>query len=190
MEELRSELESLKEELSSAKTQAEMREHDPPPRSRRGIVLAAGAVTVGAGVAVGLIVGESGGHSRLAAPITGPASTAFPPTTVPTEPSSTRAPVTQPRTTQPPTTQPGSPAGGPPPSRPGSPAAGLTLVQPGQSFWTIAVSTEQERLGRAPTPREVAGYWVSLVDANLPRLVRPGDPDLLYAGQALLLPPM
>jgi hypothetical protein len=68
--------------------------------------------------------------------------------------------------------------------------SGLIIVEPGQSFWSIAEATESRLLGRSPTTREVALYWVALVDANASRLVRQGDPNLVYVGQSILLPPM
>jgi nucleoid-associated protein YgaU len=38
--------------------------------------------------------------------------------------------------------------------------------------------------------RVVARYWRSLVDANRDRLVVAGDPDLIFPGQQLVLPPV
>jgi nucleoid-associated protein YgaU len=60
-------------------------------------------------------------------------------------------------------------------------------VEPGESFWSIATEVLADRWGRTPTDGEVGPYWRALVRANSDRLVT-GDPDLLYAGQVLVLP--
>jgi nucleoid-associated protein YgaU len=72
------------------------------------------------------------------------------------------------------------------------------VVEPGDSFWSIAAEVlgdealGDEALGDAGaeplTERAIARYWRVLIDANRDRLVT-GDPDLLYPGQELLLPP-
>ena len=62
-------------------------------------------------------------------------------------------------------------------------------VVSGDSFWRIA-----ERQVRLVDPdadvRTVATYWLLLVEENVDQLVVAGNPDLLYAGQVLTLPPM
>jgi nucleoid-associated protein YgaU len=60
-------------------------------------------------------------------------------------------------------------------------------VEPGESFWSIATAVLADRWGRMPSDGEVGPYWRALVQANSDRLVT-GDPDLLYAGQVLVLP--
>lgn len=62
------------------------------------------------------------------------------------------------------------------------------VVRPGDHLWGIAEEQVALRLGRAPTDREVHGYWRALIDANRDRLVVPGDPDLIMPGQVLTLP--
>lgn len=62
------------------------------------------------------------------------------------------------------------------------------LVQPGDSFWSIASDRLSELSGRPVTDREVTPYWRALVDANRPRLVHPDDPDLIFVGQEVELP--
>jgi hypothetical protein len=64
------------------------------------------------------------------------------------------------------------------------------VVEPGQSFWSVAQEAESRALGRVPSTDEVTRYWLGLVAANRSRLVRPGDPNLIYAGQVILLPPI
>jgi nucleoid-associated protein YgaU len=40
-----------------------------------------------------------------------------------------------------------------------------------------------------PRKRQVAAYWLVLIEANRDRLVVADNPDLLYPGQVLVLPP-
>ncbi|PLS75238.1 MAG: hypothetical protein CYG61_08380, partial [Actinobacteria bacterium] len=42
---------------------------------------------------------------------------------------------------------------------------------------------------RAPSDAEVDAYWRRLVDANRAILRDPANPDLLYPGQVLTVPP-
>jgi nucleoid-associated protein YgaU len=90
-----------------------------------------------------------------------------------------------PPTTAPPTTTTTAPP--PPVVRPVPTPAGPdeVVVAPGDSFWSLAEEAVAE--GAAVGP--VDGYWRRLVALNAPRLVDPGNPDLLYPGQVLLLPP-
>ena len=62
------------------------------------------------------------------------------------------------------------------------------VVEAGDHFWRIAERTVTAALGRQPTEDEVGTYWQRLVDANAERLSDPTNPDLLFAGQALVLP--
>ena len=62
----------------------------------------------------------------------------------------------------------------------------------GDNLWAIA----RERLAAArsggsgePTNREVAEYWMKVVEANKHHL-RSGDPDLIYPGEEVILPPV
>jgi nucleoid-associated protein YgaU len=43
-------------------------------------------------------------------------------------------------------------------------------------------------LGRTAGPDEVAGFWRSVIEANR-ELIRSGDPDLIYPGEVVVLPP-
>ncbi len=67
---------------------------------------------------------------------------------------------------------------------------GVWVVAPGDSFWSIATERVAEQLGRRPGCREVAPYWSRLIRDNLDRLPVPGDPDLLFPGDRLRLPPL
>lgn len=62
-------------------------------------------------------------------------------------------------------------------------------VAPGDHFWSIAERVLAERWGRRPTTLETDGYWRALVAANRTRLADRDNPDLLFPGQVLTLPP-
>jgi nucleoid-associated protein YgaU len=62
----------------------------------------------------------------------------------------------------------------------------------GDNFWTIARTRLAEVRGRRAadlSDREIAVYWVTVVEANRGRL-RSGDPDLIYPGEVVELPPV
>lgn len=65
--------------------------------------------------------------------------------------------------------------------------AEVVVVEPGMSFWSIAEEVVAERVGSADG-RAVSRYWRALVAANRDRLVVPGNADLLFPGQELVLP--
>jgi hypothetical protein len=71
----------------------------------------------------------------------------------------------------------------------GSYAAPLTwLVRPGDHLWKIAGEHLTIVLDRTPTESEHARYWVEVIDAAKP-VIRSGDPDLIYPGEQIPLPP-
>ena len=72
----------------------------------------------------------------------------------------------------------------------GAAAAGRStwVVEPGDSFWSIAEETLSGPDSRQPTDRDVDGYWRHLVRANRERLIDRDNPDLLVPGQELVLP--
>ena len=51
----------------------------------------------------------------------------------------------------------------------------------------LAVATLSAAHGARPSPAEVIPYWHALIALNRSRL-RSGDPNLIYAGEVLLLP--
>ena len=133
-----------------------------------------------------------------------PTTTAPAPTTSTTT-STTAAPVTTLPAAVSPLPTPGLPdmSGGreSPPSAPPAPSATTEATVPhtapaaeartyvvarGDNLWRIARTTI-ESSGPATTS-EVRNYWVSLIEANRQRL-RSGDPNLIFPGEALLLPP-
>jgi hypothetical protein len=63
------------------------------------------------------------------------------------------------------------------------------VVQSGEHLWTVAEAELGRRLGRVPTDEETDPYWRALVEANRDRLVDPDNPDLIFSGQQLVLPP-
>ena len=91
------------------------------------------------------------------------------PTTTTTERSRPRAPLRR------------RPTRAPPPI-----AAEEVVVARGDSFWSLAV----EAVAASSRPATVDAYWRRLVELNRPRLVDPANPDLLYPGQVLVLPPI
>jgi nucleoid-associated protein YgaU len=87
----------------------------------------------------------------------------------------------------PPEPPPATPAATEPPPRPAPTVAGTWVVAPGESFWSIAEDVVATRLGALPEDHQIEGYWRTLVAANRDRLVS-SSPDLLYAGQELVIP--
>lgn len=75
------------------------------------------------------------------------------------------------------------------PNVPAPPPASL-VVERGEHLWSIAEGVLGRALGHSPTTEEMQPYWQRLVDANRGRLVRSDDPDLLFAGQELVVPPV
>jgi len=66
-------------------------------------------------------------------------------------------------------------------------------VTAGDSFWRIAerfVQAAGKQAGSDVTVRDVATYWLTLVELNFDELVEAGNPDLLFVGQVLELPPL
>jgi len=86
------------------------------------------------------------------------------------------------------------PTSAPPPSPPPAPdaPAGGYVVAVGDNFWTIAASHLARTTGRdlaTLTDAEIVAYWGKLVAVNDPTL-RSGDPDFIYPGEAIELPPL
>ena len=64
--------------------------------------------------------------------------------------------------------------------------ATVHLVQPGDHLWSIAEMQLTDHLGRPAADAEIVPYWQGLIAAN-PQVV---DPDLIYPGQSLDVPPV
>lgn len=70
-----------------------------------------------------------------------------------------------------------------------SPEDARYTIRPGDSLWLVAerqVAASHDT-GAPPGEREVARYWVRLVEANRSTL-RSGNPGLVYPGEIILLP--
>lgn len=74
---------------------------------------------------------------------------------------------------------------------PATPVQASHAVVAGENLWTIARDHLVKARGGAdePTTREVAAYWLRVVEANRNHL-RSGDPDLIYPGERTVLPPV
>lgn len=90
----------------------------------------------------------------------------------------------------PPASTPAPPGPGPVPAppAPGPLRATNVVVRPGDDLWRLAAARLQTALGRVANASEIGPYWVEVVEANRARL-RSGDPDLIFPGEELWLPP-
>ena len=57
------------------------------------------------------------------------------------------------------------------------------VVVPGDHLWKISARILEG------TNRDVAGYWIEVVETNREHL-RSGDPDLIFPGEVVSLPPV
>lgn len=75
---------------------------------------------------------------------------------------------------------------------PSTPRRGSTwTVREGDNFWAIAAQVlAKADGGTQPSDARIEAYWWRLVKANEARLVDPGVPDLIFAGQVMSLPPL
>jgi hypothetical protein len=63
------------------------------------------------------------------------------------------------------------------------------VVQPGESFWSVAVSIADTRAGGHAPTQAVDVIWRELIEANRGQLPKPRNPSLLYVGTILTVPP-
>ena len=63
------------------------------------------------------------------------------------------------------------------------------VVVAGDHLWAIAQRHLEDIKGSTPDDAVTARYWRRVIDANRERL-RSGDPDLIYPGETVLLPPI
>jgi nucleoid-associated protein YgaU len=63
------------------------------------------------------------------------------------------------------------------------------VVRPGDHLWKISERRLDEVLSRDPTDADVSPYWREVIEANRSRL-RSGDPDLIYPGEQVEMPPV
>ncbi|MGQ0521455.1 MAG: hypothetical protein ACT4PX_09945 [Actinomycetota bacterium] len=125
-------------------------------------------------------------------PVAPPGPTAGPAGAVPV-PTDPRAP-TAGRAGATPTTPPGPT--GPTPTTPPGPTAGRAgagartwTVRPGDHFWGVAEQVLAEALRCPASDQEVDPYWRAVVEANRSVLRDPANPDLLFPGQVIAIPP-
>lgn len=62
-------------------------------------------------------------------------------------------------------------------------------VRPGDDFWSIAEAVVISS-GASADPGRVARYWSRMLAANRRRLPVPGDPNFLFPGDVIVLPPL
>jgi LysM repeat protein len=63
-------------------------------------------------------------------------------------------------------------------------------VVAGESLWTIARDALTSSIGGVPPDGTLHGYWLDLIEHNRGRLADPDNPDLIFPGQPLELPPL
>lgn len=63
-------------------------------------------------------------------------------------------------------------------------------VKPGESLWSIAQDALAARWDREPTDAEVLTYWLEVIEQNRQDLADPDNPDLIFPGQQVHLPPL
>ena len=81
-----------------------------------------------------------------------------------------------------------APTPAPPP--PPAPEAQTVTLAPGDHLWAVAERTLAAAQDRRPPEREVVRYWRSLVELNRSDLPDPADPDLVFPGDVIRLPPV
>lgn len=62
------------------------------------------------------------------------------------------------------------------------------IVTEGDHLWALAERRVSEALGRPAADHEIAPYWREVISSN-PEL-RSGNPDTIYPGEVIVLPPM
>jgi nucleoid-associated protein YgaU/DNA-binding SARP family transcriptional activator len=73
---------------------------------------------------------------------------------------------------------------------PSGPIPKTHSVERGEHLWDIAEETLETALGRAATHAEIDPYWREVVEHNRADLPDPSNPDLLFAGNTVRLPPV
>jgi hypothetical protein len=64
------------------------------------------------------------------------------------------------------------------------------VVEHGDHLWGMAAAEMQRVRGQRPSESDVADYWRAVVETNRSRLVDPDNPDLIFRGQVIELPPI
>jgi hypothetical protein len=63
-------------------------------------------------------------------------------------------------------------------------------IEPGEHLWAIAEGTLSDHRPTPPTDAEIAAYLQLVIALNRSRLADPNNPDLVYPGQVMQLPPV
>jgi hypothetical protein len=63
------------------------------------------------------------------------------------------------------------------------------VVRPGDDLWSIAEAHLAGTTGEAPDLGVVAAYWQRVIAVNRARLPDPANPNLIFSGETVLLPP-
>lgn len=70
-----------------------------------------------------------------------------------------------------------------------APAPSMWTVRAGDTFWHVAEATLTAMWSRPPAAHELMPYWLAVIDHNRTKLADPANPDLIFVGQVLDLPP-
>lgn len=65
----------------------------------------------------------------------------------------------------------------------------VRVLAPGDHLWAVAEEKVADLLQRPGTDDEISTYWLRLVQLNRAELADPDNPDLVFPGQAIRLPP-
>jgi nucleoid-associated protein YgaU len=96
--------------------------------------------------------------------------------------------VVAPERDHPSTTTPTPPSPAPPTTSPSPTATAVHVVVAGDNLWRIASARLAGERGFVPSDADVAPYWSRVIDANRATL-RSGDPNLIFPGELVDLPP-
>ena len=81
-----------------------------------------------------------------------------------------------------------APARAPTPTWTPTPLSATYTVVSGDSFWAIAARITGVSSTSSRDVETVGRYWLRLIAANADRLVEPGNPNLIFPGQVLVVP--
>ncbi|QBI20043.1 hypothetical protein ER308_11050 [Egibacter rhizosphaerae] len=80
--------------------------------------------------------------------------------------------------------------GGQPGTDGGEEGDAVWRVEPGEHLWAIAEAALADAWDSPPSDGDVHAYWQCLLEENRSALPDPGNPDLVYPGVELTLPPL
>jgi hypothetical protein len=141
------------------------------------------AAMLGIGV---VVVSATGSTDRAPSAVSAPLTLRSTSAALVLEPDPPLAIPTSPRTSLTPTPTPDEL--GPEQPAPAPTANDVVTVTGGDSFWSLACESLAESWGRPVTDAEIVPFWRTMIEANIDRLVEPGNPDLILPGQELRIP--